>query len=64
MTVYLRKKKIVMADALNEMASDKDTYENKLSGSSMQLYQHLIIKNSVMKIQELDYYLLLIEKKY
>ena len=42
MTVYLRKKKIVMADALNEMASDKDTYENKLSGSSMQLYQHLI----------------------
>ena len=42
MTVYLRKKKIIMADALNEMASDKTGYENKLSGTSMQLYQHLI----------------------
>lgn len=42
MAVYLRRKRIVMADALNEMASDKTAFENKLSGSSMQLYHHLI----------------------
>ncbi len=33
---------MVMADALNEIASDKTTYENILSCSSMQLYHHLI----------------------
>lgn len=42
MTVYLRRKKIDMADALNELASDKSRYENILGGFSMQLYHHLI----------------------
>ncbi len=42
MAVHIRRKRIIMADALNEMESDKTTFENILSCSSMQLYHHLI----------------------
>lgn len=38
----MTKKYILLSDVLNEMASDKETYKNKLGGSSMQLYHHLI----------------------
>lgn len=41
MSVYSRKK-ILLSDVLNEMASDKEAYENKLGKFSMQLYHHLI----------------------